>query len=223
MSSTQSETNGELRRDNFTMHEEGTLANSEFTHPQMPIAQSILNQPKMKHKRNQACKPHNVAKFASQKEKKRNLKAKIPDNVYWRSSDVQAHCLLLLKVRYKDFSSLPAPPSTEGHEIVIQVSSHLGYVPGDVFNEPSKQVQYQGFQSYFKNELHKLELKRFTRDWESLWEHPLSKLISMVFYHNFHLTLVNTEYHYYYCNKDHNNYGVVVALMEWHFTYFKRE
>ncbi|MBW0514884.1 hypothetical protein O181_054599 [Austropuccinia psidii MF-1] len=38
MSSTQSETNGEPRRDNFTEHEEGTWENSESTHPQMPIA-----------------------------------------------------------------------------------------------------------------------------------------------------------------------------------------
>ncbi|MBW0493181.1 hypothetical protein O181_032896 [Austropuccinia psidii MF-1] len=38
ISSTQIETNGEPRRDNFTEHEEGTWENSESTHPQMPIA-----------------------------------------------------------------------------------------------------------------------------------------------------------------------------------------
>ncbi|MBW0572691.1 hypothetical protein O181_112406, partial [Austropuccinia psidii MF-1] len=39
--------------------------------------------------------------------------------------------------RIKAFSSLPAPPSTEEHEIAIEVAGHLGYVPKDVFNEPS--------------------------------------------------------------------------------------
>ncbi|MBW0483016.1 hypothetical protein O181_022731 [Austropuccinia psidii MF-1] len=44
MSLTQSETNDEPRRDNFTVHEQGTQSNSEFTHPQMPLAQSMLDQ-----------------------------------------------------------------------------------------------------------------------------------------------------------------------------------
>ncbi|MBW0513648.1 hypothetical protein O181_053363 [Austropuccinia psidii MF-1] len=66
--------------------------------------------------------------------------------------------MFLLKVRDKDFSSLEAPPSTEEHEIAIPVACHLGYVPKDVFNEPSTQVQSQGFQSYCENKLHKLGL-----------------------------------------------------------------
>ena len=44
MSPTQMETNDEPRRDNFTAHEHGTQSNSEFTHPQMPLAQSMLEQ-----------------------------------------------------------------------------------------------------------------------------------------------------------------------------------
>ncbi|MBW0504051.1 hypothetical protein O181_043766 [Austropuccinia psidii MF-1] len=43
MSPTQVKTNGETRRDDFTTHEEGTPANTEFTHPQMPLAQSMIN------------------------------------------------------------------------------------------------------------------------------------------------------------------------------------
>ncbi|MBW0521058.1 hypothetical protein O181_060773 [Austropuccinia psidii MF-1] len=42
MSLTQSERNVEPRRDNFTAHEQGTQSNSEFTHPQMALAQSML-------------------------------------------------------------------------------------------------------------------------------------------------------------------------------------
>ncbi|MBW0470918.1 hypothetical protein O181_010633 [Austropuccinia psidii MF-1] len=82
MSPTQSETNGEPRRDNFMLHEEGTLKNNEFTHSQMPLAQSMLNQFKMRQQRKQAHKAHNMAKRASQKEKKRWLKAEIPDNFH---------------------------------------------------------------------------------------------------------------------------------------------
>ncbi|MBW0524398.1 hypothetical protein O181_064113 [Austropuccinia psidii MF-1] len=81
MSPTQSETNDEPRRDNFTAGKQGTQSNSEFTHPQMPLAQSMLNQSKMRKQRNQACKAHNVAKRASQKEKHKMLKAEIPENV----------------------------------------------------------------------------------------------------------------------------------------------
>ncbi|MBW0539245.1 hypothetical protein O181_078960 [Austropuccinia psidii MF-1] len=120
----------------------------------------------------------------------------------------------LLKVRDKDFSSLPAPPSTEERDIEIQVACHLKYVPEDVFNELSTQVQSQGFQSYCNNELHKLGLKQFTWDWESSWQHPFNELMSKVFYRTFRLALFSTEYNHYCCNKDHNNYGVVAALIE---------
>ncbi|MBW0564277.1 hypothetical protein O181_103992 [Austropuccinia psidii MF-1] len=158
ISLTQSERNDEPRRDNFMAHEQGTQSNSEFTHPQMPLAQSMLNQSEIRQQRNKARKAHNVAKRASQKEKQKWLKVELPENVHGMRSAVHAHCLFLLKVRDKDFSSLPAPPSTEEHEIAIQVAGHLGYVPKDVFNEPSTQVQSQGFKSYCKNGLHKLGL-----------------------------------------------------------------
>ncbi|MBW0510075.1 hypothetical protein O181_049790 [Austropuccinia psidii MF-1] len=159
ISPTQSERNDEPRRDNFMAHEQGTQSNSEFTHPQMPLALSMLDQSKMRQQRNEACKAHNVAKCASQKEQQKWLKEKLPENVHGMRSTVHGHCLFLLKVRDKDFSSLPAPPSTEEREIAIQVAGHLGYVPKDFFNEPSSQVQSQGFESYCKNELHKLGLK----------------------------------------------------------------
>ncbi|MBW0513440.1 hypothetical protein O181_053155 [Austropuccinia psidii MF-1] len=148
MSLTQSETNDEPRRDNFTAHEQGTQSNSEFTHPQIPLSQSMLDHFKMSKQRNQGRKPYNVAKSASQNEQQKWLKVDIPENVHGMRSAVRVHCLFLLKVRDKDFFSLPAPPSTEEREIVIQVADHCGYVPKDVFNEPSTQVQSQGFQSY---------------------------------------------------------------------------
>ncbi|MBW0581047.1 hypothetical protein O181_120762 [Austropuccinia psidii MF-1] len=214
MSPTQMETNDEPRRDNFTAHEHGTQSNSEFTHPQMPLSQSMLEQSEVRQQRNQACKAHNVAKCASQKEQQKWLKAELPENVHGMRSAVHAHCLFLLKVRDKDFSPLPAPPSTEERKIAIQVAGHLGYVPKDVYNEPSTQVQSQGFQSYCKNKPHKLGLKQFTWDWESSWKHCFNELMSMVFYHTFRLALVSTEYHHYCWNKDHNNYGVVAALVE---------
>ncbi|MBW0518039.1 hypothetical protein O181_057754 [Austropuccinia psidii MF-1] len=204
-------------------HEQGTQLNSEFTHPQMPLAQSMLNQSEMRKQRNEARKAHNVEKHASQKEKQKWLKGELPEKVHRMRSAVHAHCLFLLKVRDKDFSALPAPPSTEEREIAIQVASHLRYVPKDVFNEPSTQVQSQGFQSYLKNELHKLGLKKFTWDWESSWKNPFNKLISMVFYCTFPLALVSTVYHHYCWNKDHNNYGVVAALMKQYFTYLRGE
>ncbi|MBW0591315.1 hypothetical protein O181_131030, partial [Austropuccinia psidii MF-1] len=204
MSPTQMETNDEPRRDNFTGHEHGTQSNSEFTHPQMPLAQSMLEQ----------SEPEGATKMAE---------SEIPENVCGMRSAVHAHCLFLLKVRDKDFSSLPAPPSTEEREIAIQVAGHLGYVPEDVFNEPSTQVQSQGFQRYCKNELHKLGLKQFTWDWESSWQHLFNELMSMVFYCTFRLTLVSTEYHHYCWNKDYNSYGVMAALMEQYFSYLKRE
>ncbi|MBW0539688.1 hypothetical protein O181_079403 [Austropuccinia psidii MF-1] len=147
----------------------------------MPLSQSMLRQSEMRQKRNQACKAHNVAKRASQKEQPKWLKAELPENVHGMRSAVHAHCLFLLKVRDKDFSSLPAHPSTEEHEIAIQVAGHLRYIPEDVFNEQSTQFQSQGFQSYCENEIHKLGLKQFTWDWESLWQHLFNELMSMVF------------------------------------------
>ncbi|MBW0500316.1 hypothetical protein O181_040031 [Austropuccinia psidii MF-1] len=177
----------------------------------------------MRQRRNQAHKSHNVAKCASQKEKQRWLKAELPENFHEMRSAVHAHFLFLLKVRDKDFSSLPAPPSKEECEFAIKVAGHLGYVPKDFFNEPSTQVQCHGFQSYCKDELYKLGLKQFTWDWESSWKHLFNELMSMMFYCTFCLALVSTKYHHYYWNKDHNNYGVVAALMEQYFTYLRRE
>ncbi|MBW0554198.1 hypothetical protein O181_093913 [Austropuccinia psidii MF-1] len=158
MSPTQSERNDEPRRDNFMAHEHGTQSNSELTHPQMPLAQSMLEQSEVRQQRNKAHKAHNVEKHASQKEQQKWLKAELPENVHGMRSAVYADCLFLLKVRDKDFSSLPAPPRTEEREISVQVAGHFGYVPEDFFNEPSTQVQSQGFHSYCKNELHKLGL-----------------------------------------------------------------
>ncbi|MBW0568173.1 hypothetical protein O181_107888 [Austropuccinia psidii MF-1] len=163
----------------------------------MPLAQSMLEPFEVRQQRNQARKAHNVAKRASEKEQQKWLKAELPENVHGMRSEIHAHCLFLLKIRDKDFSSLPAPPITEQREIEIQVAGHLRYVPKDVFNEPSTQVQSQGFQSYCKNELHKLGLKQFTWDWESSWQHPLNGLMSMVFYRTFCLALVSTKYHHY--------------------------
>ncbi|MBW0478965.1 hypothetical protein O181_018680 [Austropuccinia psidii MF-1] len=183
----------------------------------------MLEQSEVRQKRNQACKAQNVENRASHKEQQRWLKVQIPKNVHGMRSAVHAHFLFLLKVRDKNFSSLPAPPRTEECEIAIQVAGHLGYVPKDIFNEPSTQVQYQGFQSYCKNELHKLGLKQFTWDWESLWQHPFNELMSIVFYRTFCLALVSTKYHNYCWNKDHNNYGVMEALREKYFTYLQRE
>ncbi|MBW0548880.1 hypothetical protein O181_088595, partial [Austropuccinia psidii MF-1] len=214
MSPTQIERNDEPRRDNFTAHEQGTQSNSDFTYPQMPLAQSMLDQSKMIQQRNKVRKAQNVAKHARQKEEQKWLKAKLPENVHEMRSAVHANCLFLLKVRDKDFSSLPELPSPEEFEITIQVAGHLGYVPEDVFNETSTQVQSQDFQSYCKNELHKLGLKPLTWDWESSWQPPFNELMSMVFDHTFRLALVSTEYHHYCWNKHHNNSGVVAALME---------
>ncbi|MBW0481835.1 hypothetical protein O181_021550 [Austropuccinia psidii MF-1] len=159
MSPTQSEINDVPRRDNFMAHEQGTQSNSEFTQPQMPLAWIMLDQSKMRQQRNKAHKAHNVVKCASQKEQQKWLKAEVPEKSHGMRLAVHAHCLFLLKVRDNHFSSLPAPPSTEEREIAIQVAGHLGYFHGDDFNEPSTQVQSQGFQSYYKNELHKLGLK----------------------------------------------------------------
>ncbi|MBW0561959.1 hypothetical protein O181_101674, partial [Austropuccinia psidii MF-1] len=128
MSPTPSERNYEPRKDDFTAHEKGTQSNSQFTHPQMGLSQSMLEQ----------SEPEGAKKW---------LRAELPENVDGMRSAVHAHFLFLLKVRDKDFSSLPAPPSKEELEIALQVAGHLGYVPKDVFNEPSTHVQSQGFQS----------------------------------------------------------------------------
>ncbi|MBW0496793.1 hypothetical protein O181_036508 [Austropuccinia psidii MF-1] len=99
----------------------------------------------MRQKRNQAGKAHNVAKCARQNEKKRLLKAELPENFHGMRSAVHTHCLFLPKVRDKNFSAQPVPPSIEKREIAIQAAGHLGYVPKDVFKEPSTHVQSQGF------------------------------------------------------------------------------
>ncbi|MBW0530569.1 hypothetical protein O181_070284 [Austropuccinia psidii MF-1] len=113
MSPNHSETNYEPRRDDFTVHEEGTQSNKEFTHPQIPLTQSILEQSEIQQKRNQAHTAHNVEKSAIQKEKQRWLKAELPENFHGIRSAVHAHCLFLPKVRDMDISSLTAPCSTE--------------------------------------------------------------------------------------------------------------
>ncbi|MBW0476604.1 hypothetical protein O181_016319 [Austropuccinia psidii MF-1] len=104
MSATQSEKNDEPRRENFMAHEQGTQSNSEFTHPQMRLAQSMLYQSEMRQQRNEGDKAHNAAKDASQKEQQKWLKAELLENVHGMRSAVHAHCLFLLKVRDKDFS-----------------------------------------------------------------------------------------------------------------------
>ncbi|MBW0537457.1 hypothetical protein O181_077172 [Austropuccinia psidii MF-1] len=71
MSPTQMETNDEPRRDNYMAHEHCTQSNSEFTHPQMGFAHSMLEQSKVRQQRTQARKAHSVAKCASQKEQQK--------------------------------------------------------------------------------------------------------------------------------------------------------
>ncbi|MBW0566713.1 hypothetical protein O181_106428 [Austropuccinia psidii MF-1] len=78
MSPTHSETNGESRRENFTTHEEGTWENSEFTHPQMVISQSMLDKSQMRKQRNQAFKGNIVENNVIWKGKQRWLKAELP-------------------------------------------------------------------------------------------------------------------------------------------------
>ncbi|MBW0469421.1 hypothetical protein O181_009136 [Austropuccinia psidii MF-1] len=118
----------------------------------------MLYQSKMSQQRSKAYKAHNVAKHASQKAKRRWMTVELPGNGHGMRSAVHSHFPFLLKVQDKDFSLLPAPPITEEREISIQVAVHLGYLPKDIFNEPSTQVQSQGFQIYWKNELHKVGL-----------------------------------------------------------------
>ncbi|MBW0591205.1 hypothetical protein O181_130920 [Austropuccinia psidii MF-1] len=100
----------------------------------MPLSMRILEQSEVRQQRNQAFKAHNKGKRASQKEQQRWLKAELPENVHGMRSAVHTHCLFLIKVRVKDFSSLQEPPSTEEREIVIEVAVHLRYVPKDVYN-----------------------------------------------------------------------------------------
>ncbi|MBW0563994.1 hypothetical protein O181_103709 [Austropuccinia psidii MF-1] len=187
MSPTQSERNDGPRRDNFMAHEQST----QSPHPQMGLTQSMLEQSKVGWERNHALKSHNMARHAIQKEQQKWLKAELPENIHEMRSAVHAHCLFLLKIRDNDFSSLPAPPKTEEHEIAIKVAGHLRYVPKDVLNEPVTQVQFQGF---CKNELHKLILKQFTCAWESSWQHPFNELMSMMFYRTFCLALFSTKF-----------------------------
>ncbi|MBW0463861.1 hypothetical protein O181_003576 [Austropuccinia psidii MF-1] len=96
-------TNDEPSRDYFTFHEEGTQSNSEFTHPQMTITQSMLEQSKTRKQRNQDFKAHNVAKNEIQKEKQGWLKAELPENFPGMRAAVHTHFLFLLKVRDNDF------------------------------------------------------------------------------------------------------------------------
>ncbi|MBW0516312.1 hypothetical protein O181_056027 [Austropuccinia psidii MF-1] len=119
MSPTQSDRNESPRREIFTAHEQGAQSNSEFIHPQMLLAWSMLNQSAMRQQMTKAHKAHNVAKPASHKEQQKWLKAEFPGNVHGMRSAVHSHCLFLLKVRYKDFSALPAPPRTEERDIAI--------------------------------------------------------------------------------------------------------
>ncbi|MBW0489868.1 hypothetical protein O181_029583 [Austropuccinia psidii MF-1] len=74
MSLTQSEINDERRRDNSMVHEKDTQSNSEFTHSQMALSQSMLEQSEMRQQSNQAHKAHNVAKRASLEEQQKWLK-----------------------------------------------------------------------------------------------------------------------------------------------------
>ncbi|MBW0482089.1 hypothetical protein O181_021804 [Austropuccinia psidii MF-1] len=85
----------------------------------MPLAQSMLEQSEIGQQRNQACKAHNVEKDASQKEQQIWLKVELTENVHGMRTAVHASFLFLLKVRDKDFSSLPAPASTEEFETVF--------------------------------------------------------------------------------------------------------
>ncbi|MBW0535332.1 hypothetical protein O181_075047 [Austropuccinia psidii MF-1] len=78
MSPNHSEINDEPRRYNFKAHEEGTQSNSGFTHPQIPLSQSMLEQYQVRQQRNQARKAQNVAKGAIQKEQQRWLKEELP-------------------------------------------------------------------------------------------------------------------------------------------------
>ncbi|MBW0486501.1 hypothetical protein O181_026216 [Austropuccinia psidii MF-1] len=78
ISPTQSERNDEPRRDDFMAHDQGTQSNSKFTHPQMGLAQSMLEQSEVRQQRSQACKSHNMAKRESQKEQQKWLRAELP-------------------------------------------------------------------------------------------------------------------------------------------------
>ncbi|MBW0469433.1 hypothetical protein O181_009148 [Austropuccinia psidii MF-1] len=90
MSLTQSQTTDEAREENFMAHEQGTQLNSYFTHPQMPLSQSMLDQSEMRQQSNEAQKAHIVAKRAIQKEQQKWLKAKLPENFHGMRSYLQA-------------------------------------------------------------------------------------------------------------------------------------
>ncbi|MBW0516321.1 hypothetical protein O181_056036 [Austropuccinia psidii MF-1] len=113
MSPTQSRKNGKPRREDLVVHEEVTRENSGFTHPQMALTQSFFHQSEMRQKRDQSFKAHNMEKGVRQKHKKRWLKVELPVTVHGMRSAVYAHFLFLLKVKDKDFSSLPEPSIIE--------------------------------------------------------------------------------------------------------------
>ncbi|MBW0520033.1 hypothetical protein O181_059748 [Austropuccinia psidii MF-1] len=100
MSPNQSKTNDDPRREDFMVHEEGTQSNTEFTNLQMPISQSMLDKSEVRQQRSQACKPQNMAKRPSQKEKKTWLKAEIPEKCPW--NEISCTC------------PLPVPTRSEG-------------------------------------------------------------------------------------------------------------
>ncbi|MBW0587146.1 hypothetical protein O181_126861 [Austropuccinia psidii MF-1] len=70
MSLIQSEINDEPRKDNSTAHEQGTQSNSEFTHPQMGLAQGMLKQSEVRQQTNQARKAHNVGNVKARRRNK---------------------------------------------------------------------------------------------------------------------------------------------------------
>ncbi|MBW0549086.1 hypothetical protein O181_088801 [Austropuccinia psidii MF-1] len=92
MSPAQMETNDEPRTDNFMAHEHGTQSNSEFTHSQMGLSQSMLEQPEVRQQRNQPRKAHNVAKHARQKEQQKCLNAELSRECPW--NEISSTCLL---------------------------------------------------------------------------------------------------------------------------------
>ncbi|MBW0545164.1 hypothetical protein O181_084879 [Austropuccinia psidii MF-1] len=86
MSPTKSKTNDEPMREDLMAHEQGTQSNSEFTHPQMPLAQGMPDQSEMRQKKNQAHKAHNLEKSESQKEQQKWLEADLPEKCPWDES-----------------------------------------------------------------------------------------------------------------------------------------
>ncbi|MBW0582227.1 hypothetical protein O181_121942 [Austropuccinia psidii MF-1] len=70
MSLTQSERNDEQRRNNFMAHEQGTQSNSEFSLPQMGLAQSMLDQSEVRQQTNKARKAHNLQNVKARRSNK---------------------------------------------------------------------------------------------------------------------------------------------------------